>query len=82
MVTLQVTLPEEMLIFVEAQVAARGLAGPDDYLRTLIVVAQENQEQAELERRFASAIHALEHGEPNPLSSDDWKRLQQRVLNR
>jgi hypothetical protein len=82
MVALQISLPEDMLIFVESQATASGLAGPSDYLRALILAAQRAQEQADLERRFATAINALERGEPNPLSPDDWQRLQQRVLNR
>jgi hypothetical protein len=82
MVTVQITLPEEMLIFVEAQAAARGQVGPSEYLRGLIAAAQQEQQQGELEARFAAAVRALERGgEPNPLSAQDWQRLQQRVLN-
>jgi hypothetical protein len=82
MVTVQIALPEDMLIFVESQAAARGLAGPSEYLRLLIAGAQKEQEQAELEVRFAEAVRAIERGEPNPLSAQDWKRLQERVLRR
>ncbi|HKI37529.1 MAG TPA: hypothetical protein VKA46_37080 [Gemmataceae bacterium] len=82
MVTLQITLPEQMLIFVEAQATGRGLAGPSEYLQALIAAAEKNQEQLELEARFAGAIRAIERGDPNPLSPDDWRRLQQRVLSR
>jgi hypothetical protein len=77
MVTLQITLPEEMVIFVEAQAQAAGLPGPSGYLQSLIAAAQKDQEQTELETRFATAIRALERGEPNPLSAADWQRLQQ-----
>ena len=82
MVTVPITLPEDMVIFVETQAAARGLAGPSDYLRALIVGAQKEQEQAELEARFAQAIRAMERGEANPLSPEDWQQLRQRVLSR
>jgi len=82
MLTIRIALSEEMFIFVEAQATARGLGGPGEYLHALIAAAQKDQEQAELEARFANAIRALERGEPNPLSSDDWQRLQQCVLNR
>jgi hypothetical protein len=82
MVTIQVTLPEDVLIFVEAQATQKGLAGPSEYLRSLIAVAQADQEQLELDGRFASAIRALEQGGTNPLTPQDWQRLQQRVLNR
>ncbi|HEX5268964.1 MAG TPA: hypothetical protein VFW33_00690 [Gemmataceae bacterium] len=82
MLTVAITLPEEMLIFVEAQAASRGLAGASEYIQALIVGAQKDQEQAELETRFADAIRAIEHGQPNPLSPDDWDRLRRRVLSR
>jgi len=81
MVIVQVPLSEEMLIFVESQATARGLAGPGEFLQALIAAAQQEQQQVELESRFANAIRAIERGEPNPLSPDDWQRLQQRVLN-
>jgi Arc/MetJ-type ribon-helix-helix transcriptional regulator len=81
MVTLPVTLPEDVVIFVEAQVAARRLAGPSEYLQALIAGAQKEQEQAELEVRFAEAIRAVERGDPNPLSPNDWERLRRRVLS-
>ena len=82
MVTVAITLPEQMLIFVEAQAAARGLAGPSEYLQALIAVAQKEQEQVELEARVAAAVRAIERGEPNPLSAEDWRLLQERVLSR
>ncbi|SRR5579885_1975923 len=82
MVALQITLPEEMLIFVEAQVAAGGLAGPSDYVRALIAAAQREQQDVELDRRFAAAIRAMQGGGPNSLSPEDWQILQQRALAR
>jgi Arc/MetJ-type ribon-helix-helix transcriptional regulator len=81
MVTVPITLPEEMLIFVEAQVAARALAGPSEYIQALVAGAQKEQEQAELEVRFAEAIREIECGRPNPLSPSDWERLRQCVLS-
>jgi len=82
MVTVVITLPEDMLIFVEAQAAARGLAGPGEFLRALVVAAQQDQRQADLEARFALAVRAIERGEANPLTAEDWRLLQQRSLNR
>jgi hypothetical protein len=81
MVSVQITLSEAMLIFAESQAAAHGLAGPSEYLQALIAAAQKEQEQVELDSRFTNALRALERGEPNPLSPEDWQRLQQRVLN-
>jgi hypothetical protein len=80
MVTVAVHLPEEMLIFVEAQASARGLAGPSEYLQALITGAQQEQELSELEVRFVQAMRAIEDGHANPLSPEDWERLRRRTL--
>jgi hypothetical protein len=82
MVALEIKLPEAMLIFVETQATARGLTGPSEYLQSLIAAAQAAQDQVELEQRFAAAVRAMEQGEPNPLSLNDWHELQERALNR
>ena len=46
----------------------------------LIAGAQKEQEQAELEVRFAEAVRAVERGDTNPLSPDDWERIRRRGL--
>jgi hypothetical protein len=71
-----------MLTFVEARAAARGLAGPSEYLQELIAAAQRDQEQADLEARFTAAMRAIERGEANPLSPEDWRLLRERALDR
>jgi hypothetical protein len=82
MATLQVEMPEDMLIFVEAQAIAKGQGSPAAYVRALIASARKEAEQAELEQRFRAAVLALERGEPNPISPEDWKRLQECALGR
>jgi hypothetical protein len=82
MVTVPITLSEEMLIFAEAQAAALKLAGLSEYVQTLIMGAQKQHEEADLEARFAEAIRAVEGGQPNPLSPADWESLRGRALNR
>lgn len=82
MVTIAIALPETMLAFVKARVAARGLAGPSEYLQALIAAAQKDQEQADLEARFTAAMRAVERGEANPLSTEDWRLLRERSLDR
>jgi hypothetical protein len=80
MPTLEISLPEEMIHFLEAQATAKGLGAPSEYLQHLLVIARQDAEQAELEARFTNAVNALERGEPNPMTREDWKRLQSRTL--
>jgi antitoxin ParD1/3/4 len=82
MITLEISLPDDMMVFLEDQATAKGLATPSEYLQHLILLARQDAQQAELEARFTNAIHALERGEPNPMTGEDWKRLQSRTLGK
>jgi hypothetical protein len=80
--TLEISLPEDMVHFLNAQATAKGLATPSEYLQHLILLARQEAEQADLDARFTNAIHALERGEPSPMTGEDWKLLQARRLGK
>ncbi len=82
MLTLEISLPDEMMLFLEAQATTKGLATPSEYVQHLILLAQQDAEQAELDARFSNAVHALERGEPSAMTGEDWKRLQSRTLGK
>jgi antitoxin ParD1/3/4 len=79
MTMLNISLPESMQAFIEAQTAARGLNNPSDYVQELIREAQRTHEQAELEARLLSRLEALERGEGREMTSDDWEALKARL---
>ena len=76
MVSLEITLPENMLVFLETQVKARGFPTFSAYVQALIYQAQQAVEQGELESRFTQALRAIERGEPDFLSPSDWEAGQ------
>jgi antitoxin ParD1/3/4 len=67
MTTMNISLPDEMKVFVEAQMAQEGYASASEYLRALIRDAQKRRAKRELEAKFREA---LESGPATPMTSD------------
>jgi antitoxin ParD1/3/4 len=79
MTTMNISVPDEMKAFVEAQMAQEGYASASEYLRGLIRDAQKRQAKRELEVKFREA---LESGPATPMTSDDWQQLERKVRER
>ena len=79
MTTMNISVPDEMKAFVEAQMAQEGYASASEYLRGLIRDAQKRQARRELEAKFREA---LESGPATPMTSDDWQQLERKVWER
>jgi antitoxin ParD1/3/4 len=79
MTTMNISVPDEMKAFVEAQMAQEGYASASEYLRALIRDAQKRQAKRELEAKFREA---LESGPATPMTRDDWDELERNVRER
>ena len=79
MTTMNISLPEEMKAFIEAQMSQDGYASASEYLRTLVREAQRRRARQELEAKFREA---LESGPATPMTRDDWNELERRVWER
>jgi len=77
MATMNISLPDEMKAFIEAQMAQEGYASASEYLRTLIRDAQKRQTKQALEAKFREA---LESGLATPMTKEDWAALRQEAL--
>jgi antitoxin ParD1/3/4 len=77
MTTMNISLPEEMKTFIEAQMATEGFASASEYLRTLIREAQKRQAKQSLEEKFREA---LESGPATPMTKEDWAALRREAL--
>jgi antitoxin ParD1/3/4 len=77
MTTMNISLPEEMKAFIEAQMATEGYASASEYLRTLIREAQKRQAKQALEAQFHEA---LESGPATPMTKEDWAALRREAL--
>ncbi len=74
MTTMNISLPDEMKSFIEAQMASEGFASASEYLRGLIREAQKRQAKQALEAKFREA---LESGPATPMTKEDWTALRQ-----
>jgi antitoxin ParD1/3/4 len=79
MATMNISLPDEMKAFIEAEMATEGFASASEYLRTLIRDAQKRRAKQALEEKFREA---LESGPATPMTQEDWDELDRRVWER
>jgi antitoxin ParD1/3/4 len=79
MTTMNISLPDEMKAFVEAEMAQEGYASASEYLRALIRDAQKRRAKRALEAKFREA---LESGPATPMTRDDWDDLERKVWER
>ncbi len=77
MTIMNISLPDEMQAFVEAQMATEGYASASEYLRALIREAQKRQAKQALEAKFREA---LDSGPATPMSKEDWAALRREAL--
>jgi antitoxin ParD1/3/4 len=78
MATMNISLPEEMKVFIEAQMAREGYASASEYLRFLIREEQKRRAKRELEAKFREA---LESGPATAMTREDWAALRQEALD-
>jgi antitoxin ParD1/3/4 len=77
MMTMNISLPEEMKAFIEAQMAEEGYASASEYLRPLIREVQKRKAKQALEAKFREAI---ESGPATPMTREDWAALRREAL--
>jgi len=78
MTSMNVSLPEELKEYVEAQVK-RGYSTPSEYVRELIRGDQKRRAQEKLETLL---LEGLNSGKSLPLDATFWTELRQEALAR
>ena len=76
MTTLNISLPDAMKAFVEAQVQTGQYASASDYIRTLVREDQKRQAEQELEAKLLAALDSNDFREATP---ELFERLRTRV---
>lgn len=76
MATMNISLPEELKDFVDAQVAECGYGSTSEYLRDLI------RKQRDVERLRTALVEGLESGPAQPVTPDYFDRLRTRARAR
>ena len=78
MATMNISLPDPMRDWVEAQIESGLYANNSDYVRDLI---RKDQLRAQRQRAMQQAItQGLESGEPRPFNKDDFKARMKHQL--
>jgi antitoxin ParD1/3/4 len=83
MQTMNITLPETMVEFVEEQVAAGDYDSASEYIQDLVRADQKRHAKAQLEQVLLSAMGSGENEELTPEMLDDVRqRLRGRASER
>jgi antitoxin ParD1/3/4 len=77
-ITVNISLPEDMRAFVEAQMTAHGYGSVSDYLRDLIRDAQKRGAKLDLE---AKLLEGLE-GPAVEMTDEDWDSIEREAQER
>lgn len=78
MTTMNISLPEEMKAFVDAQLAREGYASASEYLRALIRDAQRRLARQELDAKLLEGLQSP----ASEMTRADWDGLRERILQR
>jgi antitoxin ParD1/3/4 len=79
MATMNISLPDPMKEFVEAQAAQEGYGSVSEYLRAVIRDVQKRKAKKELE---AKLLEGLMSGPAEPMTREDWDSIEREVLDR
>ncbi len=72
MTTMNISVPDEMKAFVEAQMAQEGYASASEYLRALIRDAQRRRAKQELEAKLLEGLQ----GQTVKMTRNEWKSIE------
>ncbi|WP_406699416.1 type II toxin-antitoxin system ParD family antitoxin [Singulisphaera sp. Ch08] len=78
MITMNISLPDEMKAFIETQIAAHGYASTSEYLHALIREAQKRQAKQDLDAKLLEGLQSP----ASELTDADWDGLRQRNFER
>jgi antitoxin ParD1/3/4 len=77
MTTMNISIPDEMKAFVEAQMTEEGFTSASEYLHALIREAQKRRAKRDLE---AKLLEGLESGPATPMTREDWLAMRAEAL--
>jgi antitoxin ParD1/3/4 len=75
---MNISLPDEMKAFIEAQMAQEGYASASEYLRCLIREAQKRQAKQALDAKLLEGLQSP----ASEMTDADWTALRQRIYER
>ncbi|GAB4528115.1 MAG: type II toxin-antitoxin system ParD family antitoxin [Pleurocapsa sp.] len=79
MKSINISLPEEMRVYVEEQVASGGYSTTSEYIRQLIRQDRQQKAEKQLEQLL---LEGLNSGEATPMTAEDWAEIRQAVTDK
>jgi antitoxin ParD1/3/4 len=79
MKSINISLPEEMRVYVEDQVASGGYSTTSEYIRQLIRQDRQQKSEKQLEKLL---LEGLNSGEATIMTAEDWTEIRQAVKNK
>ncbi|MGL5079340.1 MAG: type II toxin-antitoxin system ParD family antitoxin [Waterburya sp.] len=79
MKSINISLPEEMRIYIEEQVATGGYSTTSEYIRQLIRQDRQQKAEKQLEQLL---LEGLNSGEATPMTAKDWVEIRQVVTDK
>jgi antitoxin ParD1/3/4 len=77
--SLNISLPQTLNDYVEAQVRAGGYSTPSEYLRELL---RQDQKQRAEEKLEALLLEGLNSGEPIEITPEYWENKRRQLIER
>ena len=79
MASLNISLPQSLKEYVEAQVESSGYSTPSEYIRTLL---RDDQKRRAEDRLEALLLEGLESGAPIPVTPEYIERKRKQLIER
>ncbi|MGK7892785.1 MAG: type II toxin-antitoxin system ParD family antitoxin [Xenococcus sp. (in: cyanobacteria)] len=79
MKSINISLPEEMRIYVEEQVTSGSYSTTSEYICQLIRQDRQRKAEKHLEQLL---VEGLNSGEATPMTAEDWTEIRQAVKNK
>jgi antitoxin ParD1/3/4 len=79
MTTMNVSLPDDLKLFVDEQVATGGYGTTSEYIRELI---REARKQTARQRLEALLLEGLNSGPPTPMTDEWWAERRRELESR
>ena len=77
MTTMNISLPDEMKAFIEAQMSEDGYASASEYFRTLVRDAQKRKARQELEAKLLEGLQ----GPVTEMTREDWESIRKEAID-
>jgi antitoxin ParD1/3/4 len=79
MASLNISLPQSLKDYVEAQIKAHGYSTPSEYVRELLRQDQKHRAREKLE---ALLLEGLNSGDPIEITPEYWENKRKQLLRR